>query len=331
MFLAAFTINKYLVSATKTIMLDVLTIGEILVEIMRKMRDTPLDVPADFLGPYPSGAPAIFADAAARLGLHSAIIGAVGDDDFGRLVLNRLRSDGVDVSHVKILRNYLTGIAFVSYFSDGSRKFIFHLKHSASSRLSSKDIDEDYVAQFKHVHVMGSALSINKRMREACYKVVETAHKNGAKISLDPNLRPELIPPIKIRKICKPILDVAELVLPSIEEAKALANTLDVDSACQKILDMGVEIVAVKMGGLGSTIYTRNKKLYIPAFTVEEIDPTGAGDTYDAAFVAGLLRGWSLEEIGRYANAAGALAVTKFGPMEGCPTHDEVLSFIREA
>lgn len=314
----------------RIIMLNVLTIGEILVEIMRKTRDIPLNVPADFLGPYPSGAPAIFADAAARLGIHSAIIGAVGDDDFGRLVLNRLRNDGVDVSHVKVLRNYLTGIAFVSYFSNGSRKFIFHLKHSASSRLSLKDINEDYIAQFKHVHIMGSALSINKRVRETCYKIVETAYRSGASISLDPNLRPELIPPRKIRDICMPILKIAKLVLPSAEEAKILTNIPDLDSASQKILDMGVEIVAVKMGDLGSIIYAQNKKMHIPAFTVKEIDPTGAGDTYDAAFIAGLLRNWSLEKIGYYANASGALSVTKFGPMEGCPLHNEVLSFIKK-
>jgi sugar/nucleoside kinase (ribokinase family) len=307
----------------------ILTIGEILVEIMRKVRDTPLHVPAEFAGPYPSGAPAIFADAAANLGFPSAIIGAVGDDDFGQLVLNRLRRDGVDVSHVKVLRNYLTGIAFVSYFSNGSRRFIFHLRYSASSKLSAREIDEEYVAGFRHVHIMGSSLSVNKGMRESCYKVVEIAHRSNATISLDPNLRPELIPPKKIREICKPIVERAMVILPSVEEAKALAGVADVDSACQKILDMGVEIVAVKMGSLGSTIYTQSEKKHILAFKVEEVDPTGAGDTYDAAFIVGLLRGWDLEKIGHYANAAGALAVTKFGPMEGCPTHNEILKLIR--
>jgi sugar/nucleoside kinase (ribokinase family) len=310
-------------------MTGVLTIGEILVEVRRKVRDVPLDVPAEFAGPYPSGAPAIFADAAAKLGFPSAIIGAVGDDEFGRLVLNRLRRDSVDVSRVKVLRNYLTGIAFVSYFSNGSRRFIFHLRHSASSKLSAGEIDEEYVAGFRHVHIMGSSLSINKGMRESCYKVVEIAHRSNATISLDPNLRPELIPPKKIREICKPIVEKAIVILPSVEEAKTLAGAADLDSACQKILNMGVEIIAVKMGSLGSTIYTQNEKKHIPAFKVEEVDPTGAGDTYDAAFIVGLLRGWNLEKAGHYANAAGALAVTKFGPMEGCPTHNEILKLIR--
>lgn len=309
-------------------MQGILTIGEILVEVMRKNRDSPFNVPAEFLGPFPSGAPAIFADAAARLGHPSAIIGAVGDDDFGAMVLDRLRRDGVDVSRVKILRDHLTGIAFISYFSDGTRKFIFHLKRSAASKISAKDIDEDYVRRFRHLHIMGSALSVSKGMREACYKAAEISYERGLTISLDPNLRPELLPTYKIRKICKPIIERANLMLPSIEEIKALAGVEEVDSACSKMLERGVDLIAVKMGSSGSTIYSKDEKKYIPPFKVHEVDPTGAGDTYDAAFIVGLLRGWDAEKAGYYANAAGALAVTKFGPMEGCPTHKEILKLI---
>lgn len=310
-------------------MQGILTIGEILVEIMRKEKDVPFNFPGEFIGPYPSGAPAIFADAAAKLGFPSAIIGAVGNDEFGMLVLNRLKNDGVDVNHIKILRNYLTGIAFISYFSDGSRKFIFHLKHSASSRLSAKDIDENYVAQFKHLHIMGSALSTSRSIRQACYKAVEIAYNRGASISIDPNIRPELMSIQKIREICKPVIDKANIILPNIEELKILTGTKDMDSACSKVLKEGAEIVAVKMGAQGSTIYWKNEKKHIPAFKVREVDPTGAGDTYDAAFIVGLLKGRSIEKTGYYANAAGALAVTKFGPMEGCPTHREILELIK--
>ncbi|MEM1990081.1 MAG: sugar kinase [Candidatus Bathyarchaeia archaeon] len=308
--------------------MSVLTIGEMLVEVMRKEKNVPFNVPAEFLGPYPSGAPAIFADAVAKLSLSSSIIGAVGDDEFGMLVLNRLKSDGVDVSHVKILRNYLTGIAFISYFSDGSRKFIFHLKQSASSKISAKDIDADYVASFKHLHIMGSALLISKSVREACYKAAEIAHNAGITISFDPNVRLELMSIQRVRKICEPIIEKADIVMPNAEEVRALMDEYDLDLACSKLLDRGVSIVALKMGRLGSTIYGEGWKKHIPAFSVEEVDPTGAGDVYDAAFIVGLLRGWSAEKSGHYANAAGAIAVTKFGPMEGCPTHSEIMDFI---
>ncbi|MEM2740143.1 MAG: sugar kinase [Candidatus Bathyarchaeia archaeon] len=307
---------------------DIVSLGEALVEIMRRSRDVPFTVPAEFLGPYPSGAPAIFADAAARLGARSGFIGVVGSDDFGFVVADRLRRDGVDLSYLRIAEGYTTGIAFVAYSSTGSRRFIFHLRYSAASLLSPDDIVRDYVASARFLHIMGSALSVSPSSRDACYKAVRIASDSGVKISFDPNLRPELLPVERIREICRPILDYAYLILPSGEEATMLTGLDDHRDACDRLLSMGAEIVALKMGRLGSTIYTRGREIYIPAFKVEEVDPTGAGDTYDAGFVVGLSRGWSLERIGVYANAAGALSVSRFGPMEGCPTLSEIEDLI---
>ncbi|MBS7642108.1 sugar kinase [Candidatus Bathyarchaeota archaeon] len=308
---------------------EIISLGEALVEIMRRSRDTPFTVPAEFLGPYPSGAPAIFADAAARLGARSGFIGVVGSDDFGFVVADRLRRDGVDLSYFRIVEGYTTGIAFVAYRSDGSRRFIFHLRYSAASLLSPDDIDRDYIASARFLHVMGSALSVSPSSRDACYKAVRIASDSGVMVSFDPNLRPELLPVEEIREICRPILDYAYLILPSGEEATMLTGLDDPSYACDRLLSMGAEIVALKMGCLGSKIYTRGREIYIPAFKVDEVDPTGAGDTYDAGFVVGLSRGWSLEKTGVYANAAGALSVTRFGPMEGCPTLSEVEDLIR--
>src|SRR5437016_2679994 len=98
----------------------VMTLGEPLVEVMRTELDRPLDRPGDLVGPFPSGAPAIFACAAARLGVTSGLIGLVGADAFGDCVLNRLRSDGVDTTLLRVVEGYPTGVAFVSYHSDGT-------------------------------------------------------------------------------------------------------------------------------------------------------------------------------------------------------------------
>ena len=101
---------------------QILSLGNILVEVMRKDLDQPLDRSADFTGPYPSGASAIFIDGAAKLGGSCGYIGKVGADEFGDCVVNRLRDDGVNVSHIQAMPGYTTGIAFVMYRSDGSRK-----------------------------------------------------------------------------------------------------------------------------------------------------------------------------------------------------------------
>ena len=112
--------------------LDILTFGEALVEVMRTEVDQPLDQPALFTGPYPSGAPFIFAVQAARLGAKVGAVGAVGQDAFGKCLLDQLRVDGVDIRGVHILPDYTTGVAFVSYNADGSRDFVFHARHAAS-------------------------------------------------------------------------------------------------------------------------------------------------------------------------------------------------------
>ena len=111
---------------------EIIAIGEALVEVMRTRLDDPLDRPSEFVGPFPSGAPAIFADAAARLGHRVGFIGAVGDDDFGTCLLSRLRSDGVDTAHCPRVLDRATGVAFVTYFSDGSRRFLYHIAHAAA-------------------------------------------------------------------------------------------------------------------------------------------------------------------------------------------------------
>ena len=94
---------------------------------------------------------------------------------------------------------------------------------------------------------------------------------------------------------------------------------------------MGPEIVAIKQDKLGSTVFTKNEKHYLPAFEVAEIDPTGAGDCYCAGFLTGILMGLSLNRTAKFANAVGALAVTKKGPMEGAPFYNEVSEFLRSS
>jgi len=105
-------------------MAEVWTMGEMLVEIMRPKADMALDQAGEFMGPYPSGAPAIFIDTVARMGHTSGIFGGVGKDDFGKALLDRLKKDGVDVRFVAESAENSTAVAFVTYFSDGSRKFI---------------------------------------------------------------------------------------------------------------------------------------------------------------------------------------------------------------
>ncbi len=304
----------------------VLAIGELLVEIMRVDADQPLSEAAALVGPFPSGAPAIFADAVARLGVASGFIGVVGEDAFGDCVVSRLQRDGVDITGVRRAPGYTTGIAFVSYRHDGSRTFLFHLRQSAAALLSPGDVDPQRMKGVAYLHVTGSALSVSKSARDACYAAVEACKRAGGRVSFDPNIRPELLGIERVREICGPVLQECDLLLPSGPEATMLTGDPDEREACRGLVSSGIPIVALKRGARGSTVFTEQETIEAEPIVVTEVDPTGAGDCYGAAFVAGLLEGWDLPTVARFANVVGALAVTRKGPMEGAPTRAEALA-----
>ena len=309
--------------------LEIIAMGEALVEVMRVQVDDPLDRASAFVGPFPSGAPAIFADQAARLGPRVGFIGAVGDDDFGTCQLDRLSADGIDTTYCPRVADRATGVAFVTYFSDGSRRFLYHIAHAAAGQMP--DADEKYLRAAKFLHICGSALSVSERMRNSCYRAVEIVAAAGGRISFDPNLRPELLGGEEaLRRVCAPVLERAHAVLPSGTEAELLAGVKGAEEACRALLRGETRVVALKRGAAGSSIFTREGKLDVPAYRVDAVDPTGAGDCFDAGFVVGLLEDLPLHQAGRLANACGALGATRRGPMEGAFSRREVERFMED-
>jgi len=308
--------------------IEIIALGEALVEVMREQVDVPLDRASTFVGPFPSGAPAIFADQAARLGHHVGFIGAVGDDDFGSCQLGRLLADGVDVTYCPRVPDRATGVAFVTYFSDGNRRFLYHIAHAAAGQMP--DADMEYLRQAQFLHICGSSLSVSERMRQSCYRAANTVAEAGGRISFDPNLRPELLGgEDALRRVCGPVLELAYVVLPSGAEAELLAGVRGATEACRALLERGPRVVGLKRGAHGCTIFTREQKTEVAAYQVQAVDPTGAGDCFDAGFVVGLLEGLPLEHVGRLANACGALGATKNGPMEGAFVREVVAGFMR--
>ncbi|OLS16407.1 MAG: ribokinase-like domain-containing protein [Promethearchaeota archaeon CR_4] len=313
---------------------NIICLGELLVEIMRAEVGVPHSVPGIYKGPYPSGAPAIFIDSAARMaqgtGLSCGYIGAIGNDDFGHMIVTKLKNDGVDVSQIVTKHGIHTGVGFVQYNQDGTRKFIFAT--GASGMTSPNDVKPDYFKDVKAFHIMGSALSISELSREACYKALKIAQKANPKvvISFDPNLRPEMLAIDKIIEICQPILDEANILLPSGEEAEMLVRVNNPRDACLTLLKKHASMVVWKRGKDGSTVFSKEgteiNEIAIPGFKVKQVDPTGAGDSFGGAFVVATLLGWPIQKRLRFANAVGALKVTTWGPMSDTSL-EEVLKF----
>lgn len=290
------------------------TIGEILVEFVSHRTNCALEQICDYTGPYPSGAPAIFLDQAARMGAKTELVGGVGADGFGRSVLKRLRTDGVGVDGVNVSPDRCTGVAFVSYFDDGNRDFIFHLAGTAADQFN---VSKNLLDPAKTVlHVSASSLG-PASMRPKIMQVVRNVAAAGGLISCDPNARPELMRDAEALTAMQEVMDLSFCLLPSTSDLGFLYPDLSEDDAVARLLDRNTEIIAIKRGEHGATIVGRGERHDIEGLSVEEVDPTGAGDCFCGTFIALLTQGETLNSAGIMANAAGALAVTRRGPMEG--------------
>ncbi|MBP1807284.1 tagatose kinase [Rubellimicrobium aerolatum] len=303
-------------------------IGEILVEIMATTRGPGFPEPMPLVGPFPSGAPAIFADQCARMGGTAGLVAAVGDDDFGRLCLRRLAADGVDVSAVRAWPDAPTGTAFVRYRDDGSRDFVFNIARSAAALVSLDEPARRLIARAGHLHVMGSAFAI-PGLRPLLDHALDAVRDRGGSVSLDPNLRKELAGDGEARARLDRVIDRADLLLPSGEELLVAAGAGDEDAALAALFARGVGEVALKRGREGATWFGSDGSRHdAPAFDVPEVDPTGAGDCFGGAFVAVRRLGLIPERALLYASAAGARNVTVLGPMGGAGTRAELDAFI---
>lgn len=303
----------------------ILTIGEILVEIMATEPGVGFRAPLSLIGPYPSGAPAIFIDQVGKLGEACAIVSAVGDDDFGHLNLDRLRADGVDVSAVAILSDAVTGSAFVRYRPDGARDFVFNIRDSACGRIAPTPAARAALARATHLHVMGSALSV-RAVADWIGPAMDDVRARGGRVSFDPNVRREMLRDPAVGVALRAVLRRADLFLPSGEELLMFSEAGDESAAIAGLLASGVAEIVLKRGAAGATHFDRNGRTDAPGFVVAEVDPTGAGDCFGATFIVCRRRGMAVADALRWANAAGARTVTRRGPMEGAATWAELES-----
>jgi tagatose kinase len=303
--------------------------GEILVEIMATEPGLGFLEPLALMGPYPSGAPAIFIDQVARLGGGGGIIACVGRDDFGTINLERLKRDGVDISAVSFSDRYPTGSAFVRYRPDGGRDFVYNIAESAAGRITLTDEARRLADGAGHLHVMGSALSI-AGLKEIVAYAATAVRARGGSTSFDPNVRKELID--LDGGLFAALVDDADLLLPSGDELLAAAGVADEAQAVAALLTRGVGEIVLKRGAAGSTRFGADgSRSDCPGFLVEEVDPTGAGDCFGATYLTCRRKGMEPDRALLYANAAGALNVTRRGPMEGLAGFEALDRFIAGA
>ncbi|MGC4020135.1 MAG: sugar kinase [Muricomes sp.] len=279
-------------------------------------------------GLFQAEPPAIFIDTVARLGHKTAIIGGVGKDDFGKNILDRLKKDGVDCSHVLESEEKATGVAFVTYFSDGSRKFIYHMGNTPA--VEAKAPEKDEFKNVKFMHIMGCSLMANKEFAQEILKTMNMLAAQGTKISFDPNIREELFSDDSISDVVSQVMAQTSVFLPGVGELLLLTGEKEIEPAVKKCFENPkLEVLVLKNGSKGSTVYTREQVVEMGVYPVKQLDATGAGDCFDGGFIAGLLEGRDVLEAAKMGAAAGALNAAAFGPMEGNISPETVWDMIR--
>lgn len=299
-------------------MAEIVTMGELLCEIMRPTENVELYETGYFRGPFPSGAPGIFISTAARLGCSAGIIAGVGRDDFGKNILDRLKKDGVDVSRVLESDKGSTGVAFVTYYSDGERKFIFHVDGTPAVEPKAP-ADLEGLEDTKYFHIMGCSLMSSLAFGKEIVKTMNMFAEQGTKISFDPNIRMEMLHDPTAMDLVQEVFRNSSIFMPGVSELKQFTGKDNIEDAVKAAFENEkLELLVLKNGSKGSQIYSREGLVEtMGVYKVEQEDATGAGDSFDAAFICGLAQGRSLKEAAQMGAAAGALNAAAFGPMEG--------------
>jgi 2-dehydro-3-deoxygluconokinase len=256
--------------------------------------------------------------AAARQGAVAGYISSVGSDTFGDLLLGMWEDEGVDVGTVQRNAHASTGIYFITHSDDG-HKFTYYRKGSAASLMSPAKIPRDAIKSAKILHTSAISQAISESACDAVFAAVKIGKEAGVTISYDTNLRLSLWPLDRATAIIQRTALLSDIILPGLGDVQMLTGLEDPDDICNHYLGLGVGTVAMTMGDQGAMIATPEKRKRLAPHKINCLDATGAGDTFDGAFLARIAAGDDVFESGQYANAAAALSTTGFGATGAIP------------
>jgi 2-dehydro-3-deoxygluconokinase len=307
----------------------VVTLGETMVAMVAREAG-PLRYASSFERRI-AGAESNVAVGLVRLGVRSGWIGGLGDDEFGRYVFSTLRGEGVDVSHVCWETGYPTGVMFKERRAAGKSRVLYYRKGSAASHLTPEKLPDSYLRQADHLHLTGITPALSDSCAAAALTAVSTVRASGGTVSFDVNLRDQLRLDDPLQALL-PFMRAAEILFLGFDEARRLFG-IGMLAGIERALDgLGVPTVILKLGAEGAKLRSHEREGWIeaPAFRVSAVDEVGAGDAFAAAYLASTLLGRPPEEALGFANAAGALATTVPGDIEGLGGWDDLDELARD-
>ncbi|MCL6444554.1 MAG: sugar kinase [Alicyclobacillus sp.] len=308
--------------------MDVVTIGEAMV-LFTPCDHSLLEYSTLFTKRI-AGAESNVAIALARLGHRVAWLSKLGNDGFGRYVLQTLRGEGVDVTGVVIDPYRPTGVFFRDKSSLYGVNVQYYRQGSAASNLHYTDIELSLLSNARFLHITGVTPALSETNREMILAVVKEAKRQGVQIAFDPNLRLKLWSLDQAIPVLQDLARYADIVLPGLDEGVLLSNQDTPERIAEWFLNRGSKLVAIKLGERGAYYQTPDECGYVAGFSVEMIDEIGAGDAFAAGVLSGLLDHLETPDVIRRGCALGAIAVSGQGDYEMLPRRSELEIFLNE-
>lgn len=306
----------------------ILSLGELLVDLIPIEHGGRIEKAGAVLKTA-SGSAGIFACAAAALGAQSGFLGKVGKDALSRMVVETVRTAGVDMSSAVVSEEGQIGIAFLEYLDGGGRNYEYYRAHSVGSLYRASEFDTGCLLDAFALHFPGMLLELSPELREASLFAARAAKEKGVLLSFDPNIRFELSRGESLRRLVS-VVEMADVIAPTLAEGRMITGRDSVGDVLRALHQMGPKVVALTRDKDGAAVSFGGQVALCSGIDVPVVDPTGAGDTFAAALVVALQKGMSLIETALFCNCAGTLVVTRRGSIGlAIPTLAEVAELMQ--
>lgn len=302
--------------------MDVLSLGIFVTDVLGRPIDSFPEkgklILFDELEIHTGGCANNTAIALSRLGVSVGAMGKIGNDNFGELIQKTLTENHVDTAGIIQDPNANTSYTFVAIASDGERSFCHYI--GANGELNADDLNWDIIKTTKILHIAG-AFVMPKFDGQPMANVLQKAKELGITTSLDTTWDATG----KWLETLEPCLPFIDIFLPSLTEAEHLTGLSEPSDISDFLRNYGIHTIGIKMGERGSYVSTPEEQLFVPAYAVNIVDATGAGDAYVAGFLAGTVNGWDVKKTAELASATGAACVTAIGTTAGIINLEETL------
>jgi 5-dehydro-2-deoxygluconokinase len=316
--------------------MDFIAIGRLCIDLNANEINRPMEETVTFTK-YVGGSPANITIGMSRLGMKTGFIGRVADDQMGRFIVGYLQKNHIDTSSVVTDKSgSVTGLAFTEIKSPTDCSILMYRDNAADLKLEPNDVSEEYIKQAKAILISGTALA-KSPSREAVFLALDYARKHGTVVFFDLDYRPYTWNSKEETAIYYNLAaEKCDVIIGTREEfdmMECFENNVNHDDyvTAKKWFNYQAKIVVIKHGKEGSIAYTKKGESFKgPTFPANVIKTFGAGDSYAAGFIYGLMQGWDIPKSMEYGAAAASIVISSHSCSDAMPTLEQIESYIQK-